>query len=93
MSGSLRLQIVFQYVLAFSFLISACKKDNSAPVAQIYFPPIGTDTWESVSASSLGWDTSELPALLDLLKNNGTRAFIILQHCPINGEIWPAYAE
>jgi CubicO group peptidase (beta-lactamase class C family) len=79
MSGSLRLQIVFQYVLAFSFLISACKKDNSAPVAQIYFPPVGADTWESVSASSLGWNTTELPALLDILKTNGTRAFIVLK--------------
>ena len=45
----------------------------------MYFPPSGSDIWESVSPSSLGWNTSEIQGLLDLLKNNGTRAFILLK--------------
>lgn len=79
MSGSYRLLNAFLSILTLSIFLSACKKDASTPVVQIYFPPAGTDTWESVSASSLGWNTSEITGLMDLLKNNGTRAFILLK--------------
>jgi CubicO group peptidase (beta-lactamase class C family) len=59
-------------------LISGCKKDDTTPPKTIYFPPSGSDTWETVTPESLGWNTSGIPGLLDLLKNNGTRAFLVL---------------
>ena len=66
-------------VLGLLLLLAGCKKDNSSSGVQLYFPPTGSDTWESVTPESLGWNTAEIPALLDILRNNGTRAFILLQ--------------
>jgi CubicO group peptidase (beta-lactamase class C family) len=60
-------------------LISGCTKDNGTVDVPLYFPPSGSEIWETTSPSSLGWNTSEIPALLDLLKINGTRAFILLK--------------
>lgn len=45
----------------------------------MYFPPIGSGTWESTTPESLGWNTAEIPALLELLESNKTRAFILLK--------------
>jgi CubicO group peptidase (beta-lactamase class C family) len=65
--------------LMFLLMLQGCKKDNTPPEAVSYFPPAATDTWETVLPASLGWNTSEIPALVELLKNNGTRAFIVLK--------------
>lgn len=53
------------------------------PTEQIYFPPIGSNEWETLDADSMGWDTSKIPDLLDFLEQNGTRAFLVLK----NGKI------
>ena len=66
-------------LLIISFLIQCCSKDKGQTESKIYFPPIGSDTWETSSPESLGWDTAEIPSLLDMLKNNGTRAFIVMK--------------
>ena len=67
--------IIFLIIIVFQ----GCRKDSGTTVDTLYFPQSGTDTWETASPSSLGWNTSQIPALLDLLKNNGTRAFILLK--------------
>lgn len=59
--------------------LQACSKDVSVEDPEIYFPPNDSDTWETTSPSSLGWNVSEIPALLDLLQANSTRAFILLK--------------
>jgi len=59
--------------------LQACSKDEPVEDPKIYFPPTDSDTWETTSPSSLGWNVSEIPALLDLLKTNKTRAFILLK--------------
>lgn len=53
----------------------------SIPVSaqDIYFPPVVGGTWETVDPASLGWCTEEIPALLDLLGENNTKAFIVLK--------------
>lgn len=66
-------------ILVILFILSGCSKDDAAKDIPLYFPPVGSDPWETVSPSSLGWNTTEIPALLDLLRNNGTRAFILLK--------------
>ena len=59
--------------------LNACTKDKVQTATSLYFPPTGSDTWETSSPVSLGWNTAEIPALVDLLRNNGTRAFILLK--------------
>ena len=66
-------------LIMISFLFNNCTKEKTPTEVQIYFPPSGSDTWETTSPSSLGWNTTEIPALVDMLKNNGTRAFILLK--------------
>jgi CubicO group peptidase (beta-lactamase class C family) len=66
-------------VLLFSLFILSCSEDKEIKPKNLYFPPAGSATWETVSPSSLGWDTSHIPELLTLLETNGTRAFILLK--------------
>lgn len=66
-------------ILVMSLLLNGCSKNDSPPQPEIYFPPAASDTWETTTPTSLGWNTLEIPDLLDMLKNNGTRAFIILK--------------
>jgi CubicO group peptidase (beta-lactamase class C family) len=49
------------------------------PDTKLYFPPAGTDTWETITPESLGWNTSNIQALSDMLESNGTRAFLLLK--------------
>jgi CubicO group peptidase (beta-lactamase class C family) len=44
----------------------------------LYFPPLESDTWETVSVNDTGWDASALPALLDFVRTSNTRTFIIV---------------
>jgi CubicO group peptidase (beta-lactamase class C family) len=69
------LYVVF---LAAFILFGGCSKDASSDTS-LYFPPTDSDTWETASPSSLGWNSAEIPALIDILKTNGTRAFIVLK--------------
>jgi CubicO group peptidase (beta-lactamase class C family) len=73
------LGLLILLVVAFS-----CKKANSDadpenPQANLYFPPDTGAEWQKVSPDKLGWNTTEIPALLQLLNDNGTRAFIVLK--------------
>lgn len=61
-------------------LLFSCCSENAAPdPVTLYFPPIGSAAWESVTPASLGWNASEIPGLLSLLEDNGTRAFVVLK--------------
>lgn len=63
-------------------LIFACRKsDVKSPsqVTALYFPPVNTSEWQSITAKSLNWDTSKLPALYNYLEQEETRAFIVLK--------------
>ena len=71
----LGLYVVF---LAAFLFYGGCSKDASSDTS-LYFPPTDSDTWETASPSTLGWNTAEIPALIDILKTNGTRAFIVLK--------------
>jgi CubicO group peptidase (beta-lactamase class C family) len=69
-------------LLLFLLVVSACKKTPDITEA-LYFPPIGSQTWETVSPATLGWNTSALTDLNTFLSQKNTRAFIIL----VNGKI------
>ena len=50
-----------------------------AATQDIYFPPVVGSAWETVDPAALGWCTEEIPALLDFLGENNTKAFIVLK--------------
>ena len=53
--------------------------DNNPSPEELYFPPLNSDTWETVSINELGWDTTGEQPLYDLLDATGTKAFIVLK--------------
>ncbi len=75
------------YILSF-IIITGCStsdnnndtNNNSNPILnELYFPPINSDTWETLSLNELGWNTNAEEPLYDLLDATGTKAFIILK--------------
>lgn len=76
-------------LLALSLLTFSCSSDddtNSSNTAEetMYFPPNdGSNTWETKSISSLGWNQSAVQPLLDYLQLKHSKSFIIL----VNGRI------
>ena len=64
-------------------LLPGCHKDSDPvdkPVeSALYFPPVGSDAWETILPDDLGWNTAALNDLFSTLETNGTRAFIVLQ--------------
>ncbi len=69
------------------FLIAICTIGCSSDPAPgddvetpttIYYPPIGSDTWELVSPTDLGWDTTAQQELHSFLEASDTKAFIVL---------------
>lgn len=81
-----------KYTLLLLLIISLCScssdsdttNDNTNPPAEaMYFPPNGSDTWETKTAASLGWDESQIQPLLTYLEQKHTKSFIIL----VNGRI------
>lgn len=45
----------------------------------LYFPPLDSDEWETISPNTLNWNTTALDQLLRYLEDNNTRAFIVLK--------------
>lgn len=71
-------------IIAFSLLAFACAtNENPNPKQSAYFPPITGSQWETTSISSLGWNESQIPALLDFLQSKNSKSFLIL----VNGRI------
>jgi len=56
---------------------TGCKKTPDEKKA-LYFPQIGSQTWETVTPASLGWNATALTDLYTFLSQKNTRAFIIL---------------
>ncbi len=69
-------------------LLFSCSK-NSEPIDpkpeddQLYFPPLNSDSWDTLSLSELNWNENELQPLLDYLQTKNTKGFMILY----NGKI------
>ena len=75
------------YAVLLIFLTSCSSSDtptDTDPTPEAtYFPPLSSETWETVSPSDLGWNQSQLQPLLDYLALKNTKGFIILH----NGKI------
>lgn len=83
------MKFLFQFFLLMAgcVIFLSCKKET-VPTRQpdtenLYFPPVDNSEWQTVSASSLGWDEAELNNLFPYLQSKNTKAFLILK----NGKI------
>jgi CubicO group peptidase (beta-lactamase class C family) len=75
---------IFPHLLVLLLLaMVGCNLDDSDPNQEMYFPPLTGTEWENASLSNLKWNESQVPALLDLLEEKNTKAFLIL----FNGRI------
>lgn len=81
----------YKLLLLLSLSIFACSSDSDMPndvtnppvTEAMYFPPNNSDTWETKTAASLGWDESQIQPLLTYLEQKHSRSFMIL----VNGRI------
>ncbi|MFD1064071.1 serine hydrolase domain-containing protein [Winogradskyella litorisediminis] len=46
--------------------------------SELYFPPLNSDEWGTISTSQLGWNENAKQELLNYLENSDTEGFIIL---------------
>ena len=74
-------------LLVLFFTLGCSSEDNNEiqePITEtLYFPPLNSDTWETLSIQELNWNNTALQPLLDYVENKGTKAFLILK----NGKI------
>lgn len=71
----------FVLIILMLFIL-ACESDESVTTdvqPELYFPPIGNESWERTDPATLGWDTGKIPELLQLLEAGNSRAFIVLK--------------
>ena len=72
------------YWLFIIIIFIACKNktDIATPInagnGNYYFPPSNSDTWETVTPQSLGWDVNKLNEALAYAQSKNTYGFIIL---------------
>ena len=52
---------------------------HRANAQALYFPPVVGNTWDTLSAGSLGWCTDKVDTLYDYLASNNSKAFILLK--------------
>ncbi|WP_299315433.1 serine hydrolase domain-containing protein [uncultured Aquimarina sp.] len=50
---------------------------------ELYFPPVTSEEWETITITNLGWNTAAEQTLYNFLEEKDTKAFIILK----NGKI------
>ena len=76
---------IFAHFLMILLLSSSCKKKEAEITPSVpdtmYFP--STNSWETISISSLGWNQNAVQPLKDFLNQKGTKSFMVL----VNGRI------
>ncbi len=69
-----------------SLLVISCSKDSDNKKEDdiipsgIYFPEIGSTTWETITPAQLNWKEENLPDLYDYLEAKNSKGFIILKN-------------
>jgi CubicO group peptidase (beta-lactamase class C family) len=75
-------KISLSVLVLFALLLSSstCSDTNPVPPANdaYYFPPIGSDVWETKTASSIGWDATKLQEAINYAASVNTYGLIIL---------------
>jgi CubicO group peptidase (beta-lactamase class C family) len=73
----------FLLLLVLLFACNSNTESNSLPAETMYFPPNGSEVWETKSVASLGWNSSAVQPLLDYLQLKHSKSFLVL----VNGRI------
>lgn len=74
------MRVIRLFIFVIAFCLASCnKQEDPQPKREFYFPPVGTNTWETVNPADLDWDISNIQGLRDFLQSSNTRAFIILK--------------
>ncbi len=66
-------------LILFVALFSCGTEDSPAPKTEMYFPPAGSSTWETVTPASLGWNEAAIPDLKAFLATSNSRSLIVLK--------------
>lgn len=79
---------IFYYIVLVVFSLVSCSSNDIAyqqvpTLESLYFPPVNSETWKTVSPLQLGWNENELQPLLQYLQDKNTKGFMILY----NGKI------
>lgn len=78
------MKTLFRLLFFPALFLIACAEDPQPDLDTTpYFPPLSGSEWEKASPSSLGWNESQIPALLDFLEKKNSKSFLIL----VNGRI------
>lgn len=76
-------RVLFFMLLLLPSLLGCSKgndgPDNTSDFKPLYFPPLNSGEWTTVSPESLSWNVQEINNLKTFLSDNGTRAFIVLK--------------
>ena len=52
---------------------------NLITQAQLYFPPVNSNTWDTISSLQLGWCDNKIDSLYQFLDSTDSKAFILLK--------------
>ncbi|SEQ57630.1 CubicO group peptidase, beta-lactamase class C family [Hyunsoonleella jejuensis] len=77
------MKIKFFYLLIFTGIAIGCTSETPSQETTntnepTYFPPLNSDVWEITTIENLGWNSNQLPPLLNFLEEKGSKSFIIL---------------
>lgn len=75
--------LLFAVILFGAIACNPAENPNPITDQAMYFPPSSGNDWEKVTPSQLGWNESQIPALVDFLRSKNSKSFMIL----VNGRI------
>ncbi|GAB1856336.1 serine hydrolase [Flavobacteriaceae bacterium MHTCC 0001] len=70
--------LCFCLYICFSCSSEAPIQDISKTDEGTYYPPSNSNTWQTKSVNDVGWNVTKLQPLLDYLKDQNTKGFMIL---------------
>ncbi|WP_299435968.1 serine hydrolase [uncultured Maribacter sp.] len=78
---------IFLLLIATSILFWGCSKNTESKEEEkeviptgIYFPEIGSTTWETITPEQLNWKKENLQDLYDYLETKNSKGFIVLKN-------------
>lgn len=83
----MNIRILISFLFFASLVFAGCEKNNPTPTptptptpipSTYYYPPLTGSDWETISPTTLGWNTNKLNELLEYVRTNNSTAFIIL---------------
>lgn len=66
------------FAMIFFAAIASCSSEQAIQESRLYYPAIGSGSWETKSTESLGWNQDAVQPLLDYLQQKNTKSFMVL---------------